>query len=133
MKEFILFYDKPVFVYPEMLPIRTYRLKPPTHSLGSSEEKYFLKFIYIIYTFIKLNFFRLLVFKMNYVYKKLKESSSTRVQYKNKNLSDLMPLIIKTVHRRWFSHRRLADLKHYITRRMNSLETSFIRVIYHQF
>lgn len=64
------------------------------------------------------------------MYKNLKESSNTRAKYRKKNLSDLMPMILKTVHKRWFSNRNLKYLKQYITRRKNSFEMNAIKVCY---
>lgn len=40
VKEFILFYDEPLFIYPELLPIRTYQNSLKTYPIGDSEERY---------------------------------------------------------------------------------------------
>lgn len=40
VKEFMLFFDKPLFVYPELLPIRTYHNDERTFPIGESEERY---------------------------------------------------------------------------------------------
>lgn len=45
VKEFMLFYDKPVFVFPQMLPSKTFRLKKIYHPIGLSEEMYLLTII----------------------------------------------------------------------------------------
>lgn len=45
VKEFMLFYDKPVFVFPQMLPSKTFRLKTMTHPIGLLEEMYLLTII----------------------------------------------------------------------------------------
>jgi len=58
----------------------------------------------------------------------LKESCHTRAKNKKKNLSDLMPIILKTVHKRWFSNRNLKYLKQFITRQKNSFEMNVIKV-----
>jgi len=73
-------------------------------------------------------FYRFLVLKIDYIYKNLKESSNTRAKYRKNSLSDLMPMIIKTVHKRWFSNRSLKYLKQYITRQKNSFEMNVIKV-----
>lgn len=103
VKEFMLYYDKPVFIYPQLLPTKTYNHEFISHPIGPSEEK-------------------LLVLKIDYIYKNLKESCNTRAKYRKKNLSDLMPMILKTVHRRWFSNRNLKYLKQFITRQKNSFK-----------
>ncbi|XP_060847598.1 uncharacterized protein LOC132927152 [Rhopalosiphum padi] len=108
VKEFMLYYDKPVFIYPQLLPTRTYHHEIVNHPIGSSEEK-------------------LLVLKIDYIYKKLKESANTRAKYKKHNLSDLLPMILKTVHRRWFSNRTIRYLRQLITRRKNSFEMNVIK------
>lgn len=72
--------------------------------------------------------FRFLVFKIDSVYKTLKESPNSRCKNRKKNLIDLYPLIIKTVHRRWFSHRRLPDLKTLVTKRKREIATNVIKV-----
>jgi len=43
VKEFMLYYDKPVFIYPQLLPTRTYHHEIVTHPIGPSEEKYYLQ------------------------------------------------------------------------------------------
>ncbi|CAI6353935.1 unnamed protein product [Macrosiphum euphorbiae] len=108
VKEFMLYYDKSVFIYPQLLPTRTYHHEYKNHPIGPSEAK-------------------LLVLKIDYIYKNLKESCNTRAKYRKKNLSDLMPMIIKTVHKRWFSNRSLIYLKQYITRQKNSFEMNVIK------
>lgn len=40
VKGFMLYYDKPVFIYPQLLPTRTYHHEFITHPIGPSEEKY---------------------------------------------------------------------------------------------
>lgn len=45
MKEFMLFYDKPVFIYPQLLPTRTYHLKEETIPISPFEERYINKFV----------------------------------------------------------------------------------------
>lgn len=62
------------------------------------------------------------------MYKNLKESSVTRNKYKKHTLSDLMPIILKSVHREWFSHRSLLSLKHHVTRRKNSFHSNVLKV-----
>lgn len=69
-----------------------------------------------------------MVLKIDYIYKKLKESANTRAKYKKHNLSDLLPMILKTVHRRWFSNRTIRYLRQLITRRKNSFEMNVIKV-----
>lgn len=65
--------------------------------------------------------------KIAYAYEKLKETTRAN-KYRNSTVSDVMPIIITTVHRRWFSHRRLTDLKNLITRRTNTSEINLIKV-----
>ncbi|XP_025191042.1 GON-4-like protein [Melanaphis sacchari] len=108
VKEFMLYYDKPVFIYPQLLPTRTYHHEIVHCPIGPSEEK-------------------LLVLKIDYIYKKLKESANTRAKYKKKSLSDLMPMILKTVHRRWFSNRAMKHIKQLITRQKNSFEMNVVK------
>lgn len=72
--------------------------------------------------------FRFLILKINYVYINLKESPVTRYKYRKRTLSDLMPIILKSVHKRWFSHRTLASLKHHVTRRTNSFQPNVLKV-----
>lgn len=43
VKEFMLYYDKPVFIYPQLLPTRTYHHEIVNHPIGPSEEKYYLQ------------------------------------------------------------------------------------------
>jgi len=38
-EEFMLYYDKPVFIYPQLLPTRTYHHEYTNHPIGPSEEK----------------------------------------------------------------------------------------------
>lgn len=52
----------------------------------------------------------------------------TRMKYKKHTLSDLMPIILKSVHRRWFSHRTLLSLKHHVTRRTNAFHSNVLKV-----
>ncbi|XP_050444366.1 GON-4-like protein [Adelges cooleyi] len=99
---FMLSYYEPVFVYPELLPTKTFCLRPTRMPITPAEEK-------------------LLLLKINYVYKSLKEKQQTRAKYRKKDLADMMPMVLKTVHKRWFSHRRLTDLKIFITRHKNTL------------
>lgn len=73
-------------------------------------------------------FFRVLVGKIDYLFKKLKEDLNTRARYKKNDLSDLLPMILKTVQKRWFSHRRLTDLKNFVTRRKNAIKSSVMKV-----
>ncbi|CAI6371506.1 unnamed protein product [Macrosiphum euphorbiae] len=108
VQKFMLYYDKSVFIYPQLLPTRTYCHEYKNHPIGPSEEK-------------------LLVLKIDYIYKNLTEHRNTRAKYRKKNLSDLMPMIIKTVHKRWFSHRSLTYLKQLITRRNNSFDMNVIK------
>lgn len=80
--------------------------------------------------------FSFLLIKIDYVYKKLKEDVSTRVKYRNKELSEMMPTILETVRKRWFSHRSLTSLKCFITRKkkdygMNS--TKVCTLMYYSF
>ncbi|XP_015373341.1 PREDICTED: MATH and LRR domain-containing protein PFE0570w-like isoform X2 [Diuraphis noxia] len=108
VKGYMLYYDKPVFIYPQLLPTRTYHHEYKSYPIGPSEEK-------------------LLVLKIDYIYKNLKESTNTRAKYKNKNLSDLMPMILKTVHKRWFSNRTLRYLKQFVTKQKNSFEMNVMK------
>lgn len=62
------------------------------------------------------------------MYTKLKESSSTKAKNKNKNLSDLLPLVLESVQKRWFKHRKLTDLKKFITLREHSVKTTILKV-----
>ncbi|XP_025419428.1 uncharacterized protein LOC112689793 [Sipha flava] len=103
LKEFMLFYDRPVFIYPHLLPSKTFSLDYETHPMGPSEEK-------------------VLVHKINYLFKRLTELHRTRAKYKNSNIFDMLPMILKIVQKRWFSHRKLTDLKMLITRRKKTLE-----------
>lgn len=43
-KEFMLFYEKPVFIYPHLLPSRTFNHNYKVHPMGLSEEKYLTRF-----------------------------------------------------------------------------------------
>ncbi|CAI6356623.1 unnamed protein product [Macrosiphum euphorbiae] len=108
VEEFMLYYDEPVFIYPQLLPTRTYRHECTNQPIGPSEEKF-------------------LVLKIDYIYKNLKEGCNTRAKYKKNNLSDLMPIILKTVHKRWFLNRSLIYLKQHITRQKNSFEMNIIK------
>lgn len=103
VKGYMLYYDKPVFIYPQLLPTRTYHHECISQPIGTAEEKF-------------------LVLKIDYIYKNLKESSKTRAKYKKKNLSDLLPMILKIVHKRWFSKRNLSNLRQFVTRQKNSFE-----------
>lgn len=86
----------------------------------NSYYKYYLTFFFY--------FFRLLVLKIDYIYKKLKESANTRAKYRKKSLSDLLPMVLKTVHRRWFSNRTIRYLRQFITRQKNSYEMNVMKV-----
>ncbi|KAF0747309.1 GON-4-like protein [Aphis craccivora] len=108
VKECMLYYDKPLFIYPQLLPKRTYHNKIVNHPIGPSEEK-------------------LLVLKINYIYKKLKESANTQAKYRKNSLSDLFPMILKTVHRRWFSNRTIRYLRQFITRQKNSFKMNAMK------
>lgn len=66
--------------------------------------------------------------KLHYEFRKIKENLNTRATYRNKSLSDVMPILLKTVQRRWFSHRRISDLKKLITIRKNMLQMNIIKV-----
>lgn len=62
------------------------------------------------------------------MYKNLKLGVNNRSKNKNKNLSDLYPMVMKTVHRRWFSHRKLQQLKFLVSKRKNEFTTNVIKV-----
>lgn len=66
--------------------------------------------------------------KIDYLFKKLKESRGTRARYRKNDIYDLLPMILKTVQKRWFSHRRLTDLKNFVTRRKNAIVSSVLKV-----
>jgi len=42
VEEFMLYYDEPVFIYPQLLPTRTYRHECTNQPIGPSEEKYYI-------------------------------------------------------------------------------------------
>jgi len=42
VKAFMLYYDKPVFIYPQLLPTRTYHHEFKHYPIGPSEEKYYI-------------------------------------------------------------------------------------------
>ncbi|VVC37508.1 Hypothetical protein CINCED_3A013548 [Cinara cedri] len=108
VKELILFYDKPLFMYPELLPIKTYypnNLKIP---IGGSEE-------------------RVLIMKIDCIYRKLKFSKETRTKYRKKNLLDMLPVILKVVHKRWFSFRKLTDIKKFVSSCKNRYSMNLIK------
>lgn len=73
-------------------------------------------------------FFRFFILKVDCIFKKLKESPSTRAKYRKMNLSDMMPVILSIVHKRWFSHKKLSDLKSILTRRKKAYEKNIIKV-----
>lgn len=50
IKEFMAFYDKPVFIYPKLLPVKTFDIGLKTCAIGPSEEKYLYKLIIIYIT-----------------------------------------------------------------------------------
>lgn len=65
------------------------------------------------------------------MFKELKEKPKTRPKYKKMNLSDMMPVILPILRKRWFSHRSLNQLKLFISRRKNAYEDNLIKV--HEF
>lgn len=68
--------------------------------------------------------------KIDYAYNQLKERSCTRAKYRNQTLSDMLPVILETVTRRWFRHRRVSDLKRYLCKRKNDCEENITKVCY---
>jgi len=125
------FYNEPVFIYPKLLPIKTFDLGLKIYPIGPSEEKYLRVnhlLYYLICNVLNNNFFRFLLLKIHYEYTKLKESHKTRTKYKKKNVTDLLPLLLNTIQRRWFSHRRLTDLKKYMSLRQNTLKMNILKV-----
>lgn len=69
-----------------------------------------------------------MVLKIHDEYTKLKESPNTRAMYKKQNLSDMMPVLLRTVRKRWIPHRKLSDLKQLVTARKNALKMNVLKV-----
>ncbi|XP_050528258.1 GON-4-like protein isoform X3 [Daktulosphaira vitifoliae] len=109
MMRFMLFYYEPLFIFPELLPSKLFSIKRNQLSITPSEEMF-------------------LLMKIDYMYKQLKEDVRYRAKFRHKELQDMLPLILKTVQKRWFSHRRLTDLKIHITRYKNTLTENRINV-----
>lgn len=42
----MLHYDKPVFIYPQLLPTRTYHHKFTNHTMGPSEKMYYILYFF---------------------------------------------------------------------------------------
>lgn len=69
-----------------------------------------------------------MILKIDYVYNSLKFNNSTRAKYKKQNIIDMLPVILKTVHKRWFSFRKLSDIKSFVVRRRNKVSMSLMKV-----
>lgn len=131
VQELMLFYEHPLFIYPQLLPTRTFCRDLKTFPIQLPEEKYLQLFCLVNSKHIgciNYFFFRLLILLIDHMFKRLKESPGTRTKYKKMNLSDMMPIVLPIVHKRWFSHRKLPHLKSFLTRRRTAFEENITKV-----
>jgi len=63
----MFYYNKPVFIYPKLLPIRTFDLGLKMYPIGPSEEKYFgidhILYYLICNLILNNNFFQIFTIK----------------------------------------------------------------------
>lgn len=66
--------------------------------------------------------------KIDQVYNYLKENPLTRSEFKDKELSEIMPLMLNIVVKQWFKHRTVPYLKGFITRQIKNVRMNDTKV-----